>query len=194
MPSTHRKQTGDQDAGDQVAFADLFERYKNLVYKTAFLMLDDAAEAEEALQEVVVLVYKSLASFDPAKGALSTWLHRITVNYCLGHRRKRRLLYESLDEESNALPDEPTEGDPAGMAEKEAIEQAIAGLSEKQRAVVILRYYWELPYAEIAQVLDIPLGTVKSRIDLALRTLRQKLAEPEENLLSNSSPQAEVDL
>jgi RNA polymerase sigma-70 factor (ECF subfamily) len=186
LPLTHQKQTGDQDA-----FAELFERYKNLVYKTAFLMLDDANEAEEALQEVFVLVYKSLASFDPAKGALTTWLHRITLNYCLGYRRKRRFLFESLDEEASTLPSEPAE---VHLAEKEVMQQAIAGLSAKQRAVVILRYYWGLPYAEIAQVLDIPLGTVKSRIDMALRALRQKLSEPEENALSNSSPQAEVDL
>jgi RNA polymerase sigma-70 factor (ECF subfamily) len=182
----HRQQPGDQDD-----FAVLFERYKNLVYKTAFLMLDDAGEAEEALQEVFVLVYKSLASFDPAKGAFSTWLYRITLNYCLGYRRKRRFLFEPLDEEAGLLTSEPAE---VHLAEKQAIQQAIAGLSPKQRVVIILRYYWNLPYAEIAQVLDIPLGTVKSRIDLALRALRQTLSEPEEDLLSNSSPQAEVDL
>ena len=188
MPLIHRKRICDQDA-----FAELFERHKNLVYKTAFLMLDDASEAEEALQEVFVRVYQALASFDPQKGAFTTWLYRITMNYCLGYRRKRRFLYESLDAEPFLSSSEPAEADLADLAEKEVIQQAIAALSEKQRAVVILRYYWDLPYTEIAQILDIPLGTVKSRIDLALRTLRQRLVASQEEPVSDQSPKAEVD-
>ncbi|MBN1537520.1 MAG: sigma-70 family RNA polymerase sigma factor [Anaerolineales bacterium] len=76
-----------------VSFAGLFERYKNLVYKTATLMLDDPAEAEDALQEVFVLVYKSLSAYHPERGAFSTWLYRITINQCLMRKRKRRCLW-----------------------------------------------------------------------------------------------------
>jgi RNA polymerase sigma factor (sigma-70 family) len=61
----------------------------------------------------------------------------------------------------------------ARLAEQEILQQAIGKLTDKQRAVIILRYFWDLPYAEIAQILDVPLGTVKSRIDLALKTLRK---------------------
>jgi RNA polymerase sigma-70 factor (ECF subfamily) len=164
-------------AGDLQAFSDIFEAYKNLVYRTAFLVLGDGGEAEDALQEVFLRVHKSLGSFDPHKGAFSTWLHRITFNYCLNHRPRRH--HFSLDD----LSPTPASHFPAAqLAEEDALLQAAHTLSDKQKAVVILRYYWDLPYAEIAQILDIPLGTVKSRLDLALKTLRKIIEEQEESV------------
>jgi RNA polymerase sigma-70 factor (ECF subfamily) len=160
-------------ADDREAFAGLFEQYKNLVFKTAYLMFGNRDEAEDALQEVFILVHRSLPGFDPHKGAFSTWLHRITVNYCLNQHRNRHALMISLEDVpavfANEFPGEQ-------LAEKEAIEQAINGLSDRQKVVVILRYYWELPYSQISEILDIPLGTVKSRLDLALRTMRKLLS------------------
>lgn len=158
-------------AGDAEAFTALYDQYKNLVYKTAYLMCHDAHEAEDSLQEVFMLVYKALPNFDPAKGAFTTWLYRITMNYCLNQRRKFRPNQESLDDTSD-IAAEPA----SSPLETEAVRQAIAALSDKLRAVVILRYYGDLPYAEIAEALDIPLGTVKSRLDLALRSLNQQLS------------------
>ncbi len=154
-------------AQDRDAFAALFEQYKNLAYRTAYLMLDNPHDAEDALQEVFVLVHKSLAGFDPHKGAFTTWLHRITINYCLNHRRKRSFISSPLDE---TLSNGEFPG--AQSAEDESIWQAVRGLSDKQQAVVVLRFYWDVSYAEIAQILEIPLGTVKSRLDLAMKTLR----------------------
>jgi len=163
-------------SGDREAFAGLFERYKNLVYKTAFLMLGEPAEAEDALQEIFVQVYRSLSGFDPRKAAFTTWLYRVTFNYCLNHRRKRRPLSLPLEDLPSTFKNEfPS----AQLADEEILQQAIGKLTDKQRAVVILRYFWDLPYAEIAQILDVPLGTVKSRIDLALKTLRKVLEEQE---------------
>jgi RNA polymerase sigma-70 factor, ECF subfamily len=160
--------------GDRQAFALLFEHYKNLVYKTAYLMLGESTEAEDALQEIFVQIYKSLSTFNPDKAAFSTWLYRITFNYCLNHRRKKHTIPLSLNSISPILKSEfPV----TQLAEEEVLQQAIGKLTEKQRAVVILRYFWELPYAEIAQILEVPLGTVKSRVDLALKTLRKVLAE-----------------
>jgi RNA polymerase sigma-70 factor (ECF subfamily) len=162
--------------GDRKAFGSLFEQYKNLVYKTAYLMLGNKDEAEDTLQEVFVLVHKSLAGFDPRKGAFSTWLRRVTFNYCLNQHRKRRVAMLSLEDIpvvfASKFPGEQ-------LAEKQVIDRAIFQLSDRQRAVVILRYYWELPYAEISEVLEIPLGTVKSRLNLALNTLRQDLEKQE---------------
>ena len=163
-------------SGDKEAFALLFEQYKNLVYKTAYLMLGEGTEAEDALQEIFVQVYKSLSGFDPGKAAFTTWLYRVTFNYCLNHRRKKRPLTLPLEDIVPALK---SEFPGAQLAEGEVLQQAIEKLTEKQRAVVILRYFWDLPYAEIAQILDVPLGTVKSRIDLALKTLRKFLEEGE---------------
>ncbi len=163
-------------SGDREAFAVLFEQYKNLVYKTAYLMLGESTEAEDALQEIFVQVYKSLAGFDPRKAAFTTWLYRVTFNHCLNHRRKKRPFTLPLEDISPALK---SEFPGAQLAEEEVLQQAIGKLTDKQRAVVILRYFWDLSYAEIAQILDLPLGTVKSRIDLALKTLRKVLEEQE---------------
>jgi RNA polymerase sigma-70 factor, ECF subfamily len=165
---------------DPACFAALFEQYKNLVFKTALLMSGEVAGAEEALQEVFVLVYRRLDGYDPQKGALTTWLHRITVNYCLGQRRKRRLECTPIIEDELAACAPSAETDFSTLAERQAMTQAIRQLSDKLRVVVILRYYWDLPYAEIAQILEIPLGTVKSRIDQAMRCLRLILTIPEE--------------
>jgi RNA polymerase sigma-70 factor (ECF subfamily) len=162
-------------SGDREAFATLFEQYKHLVYKTAYLMLGERTEAEDALQEVFVRVYKSLASFDPRKAAFTTWLHRVTFNYCLNHRRNKHPFIVPLEELSSSLR---SEFPGAQLAEEDILQQAIGRLTDKQHAVVILRYFWHLPYAEIAQILDVPLGTVKSRLDLALKTLRKVLEEP----------------
>jgi len=172
-------------AGDREAFAALFEQYKNLVYKTAYLILGDAHEAEDALQEVFLLVHKSLSSFDARKGAFTTWLHRITLNFCLNHRRRKN--HSSLEA---VLPPPAIHFPGAQLAEEDALWRATRALSDKQQAVVILRYYWELPYAEIASILDVPLGTVKSRLDLALKTLRKILEEQEPG--NRSISQAEV--
>jgi RNA polymerase sigma-70 factor (ECF subfamily) len=161
-------------AGDREAFAALFEQYKNLVYKTAHLLLGDAHEAEDALQEVFLLVHKSLTTFDAHKGAFTTWLYRITLNFCLNHRRRKH--HSSLED---VLPTPATHFPGAQLAEEDSLWRATRSLSDKQQAVLILRYYWELPYAEIASILEVPLGTVKSRLDLALKTLRKILEEQE---------------
>lgn len=153
------------------AFSDLFEKYKNLVYKTAFLMYGSQEDADEALQEVFIQVYRFLPGYDPSRGAMTTWLYRITINYCLGHRRRQTISPEPLEDVDIPTSEDPVETRVQANIDHRSIRDAIRALSEKQRAVIVLRYYWDLPYKEIAQILSIPLGTVKSRIDLALKTL-----------------------
>jgi len=165
-------------AGDHGAFAALFDQYKNLVYRTAYLMLGSQADAEDALQEVFVQVYRALASYDPAKAAFTTWLHRITVNHCLNRQRKRYPLTLSP-----ADLDEWGRGEPSPertVEQDETIRAALTHLSNKLRAVVVLRYAWDLTYAEIGQVLDIPAGTVKSRLSAAMTTMRRTLGAERE--------------
>jgi RNA polymerase sigma-70 factor, ECF subfamily len=173
-------------AGSRPAFAALFEQYKNLVFRSAYLFLGNTEDAEDVLQEVFAHVYGSLTTFDPRKGAFTTWLHRVTINLCLNHRRKRNLFSFHLDEMvlKSEFPD-------ALMANEEAVWQAIHALSERQRVVVILRYYQELSYVEIAQILDIPLGTVKLRLDLALKCLRQGLEK--QDFFSGPAREVEMD-
>ncbi|HEX7557521.1 MAG TPA: RNA polymerase sigma factor [Leptolinea sp.] len=163
LPAKNEKQ--------EKAFSDLFEKYKNLVYKTAFLMFGSKEDADEALQEVFIQVYRFLPGYDPRRGAMTTWLYRITINYCLAHRRKQTISLEPLEDVDILAMQEPVETRVQANIDRRSIRHAIMDLSEKQRVVIILRYYWDLPYKEIAQILSIPLGTVKSRIDLALKTL-----------------------
>lgn len=157
-------------AEDEETFSALFEQYKNLVFKTAYLMLGNPIEAEDALQEVFLNVHRSLGTFDPSRAAFSTWLYRITVNHCLNRRRKREIPVFSLGE----IPghDPSPEGQ---IMTDQTLEQALNSLSDKLRSVVVLRYYADLPYAEIGEILDVPLGTVKSRLSQALDTMRQTL-------------------
>jgi RNA polymerase sigma-70 factor (ECF subfamily) len=163
-------------AGDESAFAALFHQYKNLVYKTAFVMLGSPDEADDVLQEVFLEVHRSLSSYQASKGMFSTWLYRITVNDCLSWRRKRRFLFVSLEE---CVPEPRDEAGRAheGQAEiADDVLKAMSHLSVKLRAVVALRYYRDLSYAEIATILNVPIGTVKSRLFEALTLLRKHLS------------------
>jgi RNA polymerase sigma-70 factor, ECF subfamily len=163
-------------AGDQEAFGLLFEQYKNLVYRTTYLTLGSAADAEDILQEVFLQVHRSLGSYDPGKAAFSTWLYRMTVNRCLNWRRNRPATesLEELAEERVGSDELPTER----YMEDDTVSRALNRLSRKLRVVVVLRHHWDLSYAEIAEITDLPLGTVKSRLNLALRLLHDEL-EPD---------------
>ena len=160
-------------AGNEEAFGLLFEQYKNLVYRTVYLTLGTAADAEDILQEVFLQVHRSLDGYDPARGAFSTWLYRITVNRCLNWHRSRRQadsLEEVADEDvasTRSLAD--------CYEEDDSVRRALDKLSRKLRVVVILRHYWDLSYAEIAEIMDLPLGTVKSRLNLGMRQMRDDL-------------------
>jgi RNA polymerase sigma-70 factor (ECF subfamily) len=167
--------------------SELFDKYKNLVYKTAYLMYGNQEEAEEALQEVFLQVYRFLPGYDPAKGAMTTWLHRITINYCLRHRQNQTISLESLDDLDVIAPEESIETRLQASIDAQSMRDAILKLSGKLRAVIILRYFWDLSYKEISEVLAIPLGTVKSRIDLALKTLGTSFQSSTSELTKDAS-------
>jgi RNA polymerase sigma-70 factor (ECF subfamily) len=160
--------------GDQQAFTALFEQYKNLVFRTAYLMLGNTEDAEDALQEVFLQVYRAIDSYQAEKATFTTWLYRITVNHCLNRRRRQLPITLPLESPFSPLRG----GDPVAdnpWEEYEAVRQCVLRLNVKLRAVVVLRYFGELSYAEIAQSLEIPLGTVKSRLQKALRILQKAL-------------------
>jgi len=165
MEWIERSQQGDGDA-----FAVVYDQYKNLVYRTAYLILGHAGEAEDALQEVFLKVYRSIATYDPRRGAFTTWLYRITANHCVNLARAQSpdpLSIEAAGAEP--LDEQPLDG--------EGLEAALGRLSVRLRAVIVLRYFAGLSYAEIGEALDLPLGTVKSRLNAALAALRRDLAE-----------------
>jgi RNA polymerase sigma-70 factor, ECF subfamily len=155
--------------GDQEAFAALYQRYGALVYRTAYLLLGDAGYAEELTQDVFVRMHGSLARYQPDRGAFSTWLHSVTVHACLNARRRRLWGWLSLDRaraEGIELP-----------ASELRIWRAVQRLPLKLRAAVVLRYYHDLSYEELAQALACPVGTVRSRLHAAHAKLRADLDE-----------------
>jgi len=169
-------------SGDVGAFEALFRQYKKLVFRTAYLITGDAETAKDVMQEVFVSVWKSRHTFNPEKGKLTTWLHRITVNRCSKRRSQKPPLLSLEQAENKGLllqsDDIPAEA-MISSEEYACLMKALAALDTKHRSVVVLRYFNELSVEEIAKVAEIPLGTVKSRLHYALKSLRQELSTGE---------------
>jgi RNA polymerase sigma-70 factor, ECF subfamily len=172
-------------SGDSDAFEALFRQYEKLVFRTAYLIVGDMEKARDVLQEVFVAVWKSRHTFDPKKANFTTWLHRITVNKCSRRQSKQQPIFLSLEEsqekgfqpESNGdLPEELM----ISREEYGELMRALSTLDVKYRSAVVLRYFSELSCEEIAQTMDIPLGTVKSRLHYALKSLRAIYARKSE--------------
>ena len=162
--------------GDINAFESLYRQYEKLVLKNAFFIIGQKEEAEDVLQQVFLSVWKSRKTFDPEKGKLSTWLYRITVNECMKkqHHKKEPV----MDLVENARLKEVTDDPVQSIMKKEQYEsllKAVNNLDSKHRSILVLRYFNDLSYDDIAKVAGIPLGTVKSRINNGLRLLREKV-------------------
>jgi RNA polymerase sigma-70 factor, ECF subfamily len=160
-------------AGDDEAFVLLFEQYKNLVYRTAYLTLGNATDAEDILQDVFIQVHRALDSYDPKRGAFTTWIYRITVNRCLNWRRSQRPHRSLKDAHEREAGDSESLHD--RYADDDSVRRALDRLNSKLRVTVVLRYFCDLSYAEIAEILDVPLGTVKSRLNQAMHALHEDL-------------------
>lgn len=170
--------------GDQAAFEDIVTFFQNKIYQHCYRMLGNVHEAEDIAQEAFIRAYINIDSYDE-KRKFSTWLYRIATNLTIDRLRKRKPDYY-LDAEikgskgltmyshvqaDNRLPDEEVEG----LELQCCIHKEIYALPPKYRAIIILRYLEEFSLKEISEVLDIPLGTVKTRIHRGRETLRKKL-------------------
>lgn len=161
-------------------FEAFFQRYKDRVFRTAYSILGDSGEAEDIVQEVFVKVYRSGGFLHPEKGKFEAWLHRLTVNQCISSRRKKKhllLSVERLEEDGFELPEDNCASPEKLLIKKEESEKvwrALRSLDKRHRTVLALRYFDDLSYDEIAQVLKIPLGTVKSRLSSAIEALRKE--------------------
>jgi RNA polymerase sigma-70 factor (ECF subfamily) len=163
--------------GDRRAFEELLDAYEARVYRLALRFTGNVADAEDVTQEIFLGVYKSLAHFR-GDSRLGTWIYRVAMNHCLEYRRKRRLESVPLEEELMLAVQDWRE-DPAQSADKQElsarVEAAINALSPQQRDVVVLHELQGLTYQEVAAALDVPVGTVKSRLSNAFRRLREQL-------------------
>ena len=165
-------------SGDMAAFEALFRNYEKLVFKTAYLITGNRERAEDVLQEVFISVWKSRGSYDPNKGKLTTWLHRITVNQCSrGKTRKGPATIPLEEKEIEAVGTKHSQPDDilVSKMEYDKLLKAMDSLDTKHRSVLVLRYFNDLSYQEIAESLGIPLGTVKSRINHSLRCLKEQV-------------------
>lgn len=167
-------------AGDESAFEALVSRHAAAVLAVARARTADTVLAEEILQDTFVRLFRNLPRFR-GESSLRTWLVRIALNLATDARRRDPRRFEVA---MDAPPEPPSTGEDAEHAgirlqEAERVRQAIAGLSEPLRLVVTLRYDAGLGYGEIGRVLDVPIGTVASRLAAALRQLRASLATDE---------------
>jgi RNA polymerase sigma-70 factor (ECF subfamily) len=165
--------------GDEDAIETLVHTYQHLVYRLAYSILDDAAEADEAAQDTFVSALGALRSYR-GEAAFKTWLYAITVNVCRGRLRKRRAK-ERLQHAVQVVFQvtrsdvEHPENAVASREIDEAVRQAVRALNEKLQLPIILRYEHELPIAEIAQILKVSERTVHTRLRAAHDQLRRTL-------------------
>jgi RNA polymerase sigma-70 factor (ECF subfamily) len=157
--------------GDQLAFAELVRQHQGMVFSIACHFLQDRSLAEDLAQEVFLELYQSLGSIQ-SPAHLTYWLRRVTANRCIDQgRRKIRRRELAMDE----APEPASPHSPSDPLLLERLQQSLAGLPEKQRLVVILRYQEGLGPGEIAEVLDMPVNTVKSTLHRSLADLRKGL-------------------
>jgi RNA polymerase sigma-70 factor (ECF subfamily) len=169
--------------GDQQAFEGLVDRYADIAWRTAWVLLADRTRAEDALQEAWLDLWRNLGRYGPDR-PFRPWLLRIVANRCRSQARRLTLPSVSLDAHPGVLDNHSASVDDVAQTylrrEVDAeLHAAFAALTPEQRQIVQLRFFADLELHEIAEVLSVPLGTVKSRLHRALATLRQHLPDHE---------------
>ena len=168
--------------GDTEAFARLVRTYENKIYSLAFRMCGSADDASDIAQEAFLAAWRGLPSFRGDSG-FATWLYRLTSNVAIDYlrRQKKQRGDMSLDDEELGLDAVDTGPGPQDAAERTEVRSGVAAglqeLSEGHRQVLVLREIQGLSYEEIADVLEVDLGTVKSRISRARSALRKILLQ-----------------
>jgi RNA polymerase sigma-70 factor (ECF subfamily) len=170
-------------SGDSEAFGQLVDRYQNRLFNSMVYVAGNHNEAEEVVQEAFVQAFIKLNTF-AGRSSFYTWLYRIAFNYFISRkRRKREILVGAIEETSI----EPLDGE--GPAENRMLQaeratqvrEALMVLSDEHRTVMVLREIDGCGYAEIAEILDLPVGTVRSRIHRARSEMREYLQDNLEN-------------
>jgi RNA polymerase sigma-70 factor, ECF subfamily len=157
--------------GDTEAFDVLFERHHSYVYNVCFNVTGNAEDARDATQEAFVQVYRKASCFNGAS-AFSTWLYRIAVNQSLDllRRRSRRPTVPMPEDFEVSNSDD-------GLADyhrREDIRESLAALKPEQKAILVLRYFQELSYEEMAEVLDMSVGQVKIKLHRARQAFKER--------------------
>jgi RNA polymerase sigma-70 factor (ECF subfamily) len=168
--------------GDAEAFGEIVQRWERRIFVLSFGMLGREEDARDATQETFLAAFRNLRAFR-GEAKVSSWLHRIAVNQCITRQRRAKVRSESAletEEEKNAASfAAPIRYSPARLAEgretNAAVRLAVNSLPVELRQVVVMKEFEELTFKEIADALDVPLSTVKSRLYTALKQLQMRL-------------------
>lgn len=189
-------------AGDRRAFQALYQRYERKVYSVAYGFLRNQEDALDVLQEAFIKVHRYLPNFE-GQSSFYTWLYRIVANLCIDHLRRSgrkrdvefddRLRHEE-SETTPALAPIAALGDPsAAVKNKEilsAVQDSLGKLSDKHRAVIVMRELQGLSYADMAKAMNCSKGTIMSRLFHARRNMQKLLSERLEYIPSKTDPQS----
>ncbi len=181
--------------GDMQAFDALFYRYKDGIFRLGLAITKDPSHAEEIVVDTFTRAHRALARLEP-EGSLRPWLYRVAINLSYNRRPRKGIVLSTIEDVTEDIMESPASS-PSSLAElaetRRIVLAAVETLGAKHKIVVVLHYLNGLNLAEIAQVVDCPVGTVKSRLHYALRRLRAHLAahpelgfEPDAPLLATS--------
>ena len=163
--------------GDRTAFARLFGHFAPRVKSYMARLGAEPLLAEELAQETLLIVWRRAATFDPAKAAPSTWIFRIARNLRIDAGRRDARPIATPDPSDAAEPEPTPDATLEALQSGSRVRQALGGLPAEQAAVIRLAFFYDKPQSEIAEELRLPLGTVKSRLRLALGRLRAALGD-----------------
>jgi len=166
-------------AGEDSAFSELVDRYKNLVYALVYRMVPDRSRTDDLAQDVFLKVYRGLPYFR-GDARLSTWIYRIVQNVCVQARAERRPEVSLEPDANGRVRAEPVAPDTAfaDLETRDRLEKAIQQLPDNYRLLIAAHYLQGVQYEDLAAALNIPLGTVKTHLHRAKRRLREIL-EPD---------------
>ena len=177
MPPTDEELVVALAAGEDGALAGLYDRYGRVAYGLALRVLRDPALAQDAVQDAFLAAWRTAVGFDARRGSAQTWLltlvHRRAVDVVRREERRRGDPLEDAPAASGEATDESAEV----RETRRRVQTALAGLPPEQRRLLELAYYGGLSQSELAERLDLPLGTVKSRMFAGLARLRELLGE-----------------
>lgn len=184
MDSIDKRLVREVRAGDEQAFAELVELYKDKVYQVAYRMVGNVHEAQDVAQEAFLRAYTNIDTYDIQR-KFSTWLFRIATNVAIDRLRKRKPDFHLEDpvqgadgltiESQLAADEEPVDDQVIQMETRDWIQQEIQALPPKYRMAVLLKYMEDLSLKEISDILDLPVSTVKSRIHRGREALRKRM-------------------
>jgi RNA polymerase sigma-70 factor, ECF subfamily len=167
--------------GEEEAFNQIVRHWERRIYNLAWRMLNNREDAQDVVQETFFSVFKSIRNLREP-GSFSTWLYQITLNHCRTRRRSRVSDVSQVDpatdqegENSYAIPVVPSSATRDPLETVDLIRKALAGLTEDHRTAIVLKEYLGLSLDEIAQVMDCPLSTAKSRLYHGLREVQRNL-------------------